>query len=199
MPERDANQLAADATTARRGIISALIAVKGHLDQPYPDDDRWTPWTRFVEPALQRLDESVKELVGLVGTLQQERDSERRWCKHWAERAEAAEAALTNMTGWHNEAQARVNELEATLATTRQALRDGVRVAAQYMDTGRGDLDGWIAQAEALAGPGSEQSSLTESGSAGLPDTPADSQPSGWVCDREDCQGRPADKESCDG
>jgi ribosomal protein S27AE len=30
---------------------------------------------------------------------------------------------------------------------------------------------------KALAGPGSEQSSLTESGSAGLPDTPADSLP----------------------
>ena len=39
-------------------------------------------------------------------------------------------------------AEARVAELEA-------ALRDGVRIASQYLDTGRGDLDGWIEAARA--------------------------------------------------
>lgn len=52
-------QALADVKDARRGIIAACIAVKGRLDQPYPDDDRWTPWTRFVEPALHRLDEAL--------------------------------------------------------------------------------------------------------------------------------------------
>lgn len=47
---------------ARRGIIASCIAVKGKLDQPYPDDERWTPWTRFIEPALRRLDEAEKDL-----------------------------------------------------------------------------------------------------------------------------------------
>ncbi|MGY0023725.1 hypothetical protein ACVHNB_32745 [Streptomyces sp. YJ-C3] len=40
---------------ARRRINSALIAVKPLLTTPYADDPRWTPWTRFVEPALRGL------------------------------------------------------------------------------------------------------------------------------------------------
>jgi len=49
-------QALADANEARRGIIAACIAVKGKLDAPYPDDNRWTPWQRFIERALRRLD-----------------------------------------------------------------------------------------------------------------------------------------------
>ncbi|MFE7720112.1 hypothetical protein ACFU44_13845 [Nocardia rhizosphaerihabitans] len=33
-----------------KGLDAALFAVKPHLDKPYPDDPRWTPWSRFVEP-----------------------------------------------------------------------------------------------------------------------------------------------------
>ena len=143
MSGRDANQLAADATTARRGIISALIAVKGHLDQPYPDDDRWTPWTRFVEPALQRLDESVKELVGLVGTLRRdaarERDSANRYSDMLdeqialvgtlqQERDDLQDACRREREARHKMELRRIAEskravaAEAALATTRQAL-----------------------------------------------------------------------------
>jgi hypothetical protein len=118
-PVRDANQLAADATEA----IDNLSRIVGE-HRVGPSGGTTGGWY-----AITVLKAALVELVGLVGTLQQERDSERRWCKHWAKRAEAAEAALaekdaalTNMTGWHNEAQARVNELEAALATTRQAL-----------------------------------------------------------------------------
>jgi hypothetical protein len=44
-------------------VRASLIAVKGHLDTPYPDDSRWTPWTRFVELPLQRMDEAVRALL----------------------------------------------------------------------------------------------------------------------------------------
>ena len=48
---------AAKVRDLRRGIIADLIAVKGHLDTPYPDDPRWTPWTRFIERTLRRVDD----------------------------------------------------------------------------------------------------------------------------------------------
>lgn len=47
----------------------------------------------------------------------------------WMERAEAAEAEVARL---------------------RDGLRDGIRIASQYLDTGRGDLDGWIDSARAL-------------------------------------------------
>jgi hypothetical protein len=30
------------------------LTVKPTLDTPYPDDPRWTPWTRWVEPEARR-------------------------------------------------------------------------------------------------------------------------------------------------
>lgn len=48
------------ARQARRRMNSALIAVESHLTKPYPDDPRWTPWTRFVGPALQGLTEALQ-------------------------------------------------------------------------------------------------------------------------------------------
>ncbi len=44
-----------------RALTADLIAVKLHLDDPYPDDPRWTPWTRFVERGLRRLDAARKK------------------------------------------------------------------------------------------------------------------------------------------
>lgn len=38
-----------------RRMTAALIAVDSRLTEPYPDDPRWTPWTRFIEPALREL------------------------------------------------------------------------------------------------------------------------------------------------
>lgn len=40
---------------AVRHLAAALIAIEPHLSTPYPDDPRWTPWTRFVEPPLEYL------------------------------------------------------------------------------------------------------------------------------------------------
>ncbi len=36
-------------------LSSALIAVSPFLSKPFKDDPRWTPWTRFVEKPLERL------------------------------------------------------------------------------------------------------------------------------------------------
>jgi hypothetical protein len=44
---------------ANRKVSSACIAVVSN--EPYPDDPRWTPWTRFIHPALTRLDAAVRE------------------------------------------------------------------------------------------------------------------------------------------
>lgn len=50
----------ARARRARRRLTSALIAVEPLLAEPYPDDPRWTPWTRFVGPALKELSDALK-------------------------------------------------------------------------------------------------------------------------------------------
>jgi hypothetical protein len=51
---------------ASRRVTSALIAVEPRLTQPYPDDPRWTPWTRFVGPALKELQAALQP--GPAGT-----------------------------------------------------------------------------------------------------------------------------------
>lgn len=48
-----------DLRAASRRLWAGLMAVKPLLDQPYPDDPRWTPWTRFVEPRLADLQSEV--------------------------------------------------------------------------------------------------------------------------------------------
>lgn len=37
------------AERALRGVAKTALVVKPTLDQPYPDDPRWTPWTRWME------------------------------------------------------------------------------------------------------------------------------------------------------
>ncbi len=41
-------QQLAEAAAALRAIGKACIVVQPTLDVPYPDDPRWTPWTRWV-------------------------------------------------------------------------------------------------------------------------------------------------------
>jgi len=67
----DADSLAQTVRRYRREIASALIAVKWHLDTPYPDSPEWTPWTRFVERALRKVDEIPALADDLVGQLAQ--------------------------------------------------------------------------------------------------------------------------------
>lgn len=42
--------------------ITTSIALSDRLDDPYPDDPRWTPWTRFAKPAADRALDARKAL-----------------------------------------------------------------------------------------------------------------------------------------
>ena len=39
-----------------RSLQVGLLTVLPLLDKPYPDDPRWSPWTRFVQPRLRMLE-----------------------------------------------------------------------------------------------------------------------------------------------
>jgi len=52
----------ANVRPAWRGLKSSLVAVAGVLDKPYPDAPEWTPWTRFVTPAVADLGAAVDAL-----------------------------------------------------------------------------------------------------------------------------------------
>jgi chromosome segregation ATPase len=78
----------------------------------------------------------------------------------WARVAEL-EAALRQIRDIAKQYRKDVTKLGSSLARARteagdweRLALDGARVAEQYMDTGRGDLDGWIDRARALAGDG---------------------------------------------
>jgi len=60
--ERERNEARAvveEAKRATRRLSSALIAVSPLLETPYTDAPEWTPWARFVAPALKRLRSSM--------------------------------------------------------------------------------------------------------------------------------------------
>jgi hypothetical protein len=49
-----------------RRAAANIIAVEGSTDTPYPDDPRWSPWSRFLERALAaigRADESARQAI----------------------------------------------------------------------------------------------------------------------------------------
>jgi hypothetical protein len=49
-PDRDELiRLLQQAAAALEAAGRAALVVKGTLIKPYPDDPRWSPWTRFVE------------------------------------------------------------------------------------------------------------------------------------------------------
>lgn len=60
---REAQKCADEIKEAWTDLVTGLIAVSPHLSQPYPDDARWTPWTRFVEHEIGRMDEAVKRAL----------------------------------------------------------------------------------------------------------------------------------------
>ncbi len=42
-------ELLEQAAKAIRDTLKILLTLKGTLEQPYPDDDRWSPWTRWID------------------------------------------------------------------------------------------------------------------------------------------------------
>jgi hypothetical protein len=61
---------------------AAIFAVKFYLDKPYPDDERWTPYTRFVGPRLKMLEvaitkgEDIGDLAAMVSLHQSTKEEE---------------------------------------------------------------------------------------------------------------------------
>jgi hypothetical protein len=41
-------------------LAAGIFAVKPYLDKPYPDDPRWTPYTRFIEPRMKMMHEAIE-------------------------------------------------------------------------------------------------------------------------------------------
>ena len=55
LAERETLQKALrEGDSALKAWIATAITLRAHLGEPYPDDTRWTPYTRFVERELRR-------------------------------------------------------------------------------------------------------------------------------------------------
>lgn len=52
--EPTGRELLEQAAVALMDCATVALAVQSDLDQPYRDDPRWSPWTRWVEPRAQR-------------------------------------------------------------------------------------------------------------------------------------------------
>ena len=121
MSGRDANQLAADVEKAIADLVTDGTIVCAHCNASDVTDDDHRAGCG-VWPLR-------KAIAALVGTLQHRLDQEIARAENLRGRLRTRDdavalaekdAALTNMTGWHNEAQARVNELEAALAAAEE-------------------------------------------------------------------------------
>ena len=52
-------------------LWAALVTIQPDLSKPYPDDPRWTPWTRFVAPRMEMMHaaldgEEIGELAAMA-------------------------------------------------------------------------------------------------------------------------------------
>jgi hypothetical protein len=142
MSDRTPAEHAATVRDLRRDIIATLIAVKGHLDTPYPDDDRWTPWTRFVERALRDVDVLAERATELERRLLECGDSfdlvESRAAELERERDEAVWTS-EHLDREGMKLRERIEQLERDLFAARQAvLAEGLR--AEQLERGRMDL-----------------------------------------------------------
>lgn len=52
-----------DLNNRLKQLESAVFAVKPLLDNPYPDDSRFTPYTRFVGPRLEMLRHVLDSMI----------------------------------------------------------------------------------------------------------------------------------------
>lgn len=58
--ERALEEAMREAKKALRANVITWIVLEGALGTPYPDDPRWTPWTRFGERAFRRAGEALE-------------------------------------------------------------------------------------------------------------------------------------------
>jgi len=59
------------AARALRSFCLRALTVRPSLDQPYRDDPRWSPWTRWVEPEARRahdLSRTIRKHLAADGT-----------------------------------------------------------------------------------------------------------------------------------
>jgi len=63
LPPRTEPYTLKDLHEASKKLRSGLFAVEPLINKPYPDDPRWTPYTRFVEPYLLSLTYVIEQLV----------------------------------------------------------------------------------------------------------------------------------------
>lgn len=63
LPPRTEPYTLKDLHDAAKKLRSGLFAVEPQLNKPYPDDPRWTPYTRFVEPHLTNLTYIIEQLI----------------------------------------------------------------------------------------------------------------------------------------
>lgn len=72
VPPAEAAPLDLDAMQRARSRVRAnLVAVSPQLQTPYTDAPDQTPWSRFVSPAVNRMDEAFGQLIAEVERLRE--------------------------------------------------------------------------------------------------------------------------------
>lgn len=55
-----------------KGLEHGIFAVMFYLDKPYPDDPRWTPYSRFIHPKMIMIRKAIEgEDVGEMWAMQE--------------------------------------------------------------------------------------------------------------------------------
>jgi hypothetical protein len=63
LPPRTEPYTLKDLREAATKLRSGIFGIEPYLNKPFPDDPRWTPYTRFVEPYLTNLTYIIDELI----------------------------------------------------------------------------------------------------------------------------------------
>lgn len=62
-----------------KALEAGLIAVSNHLDKPFTDDPRWTPWSRFILPRAKMVREAIKgNDIGEMAAMAQSKPKEKQ-------------------------------------------------------------------------------------------------------------------------
>lgn len=63
IPPRTEPYTLQDLKKAVSQLKAGLFAIMYYIDKPFPDDARWTPYTRFIEPQIKQVDTIVIDLL----------------------------------------------------------------------------------------------------------------------------------------